>query len=234
MPAANCEGCGAPLGPPSPRGRPARYHGPACRQRAHRARLRAQASNQDWVALDEVDAAIADLRRRMATGRDPRPALARLLTAALGIANVHDVLLSNDPPGCARRSLLAVFCDPLAIGDPPSARDPRLRLAAAVGADKRSTAGWDKGIRVIAGGRVYPDGREVRYWSKKDTGQRHISAHELCCRSPMSIDCPPAPDCTTPDCRIRIQIMCPVHPVQGVAGALVRQPRRGSDAASPT
>lgn len=97
MQATTCSGCGEPLPPPSPRGRPARYHGPACRQRAHRARLRAQAIDQDWAALDEVDVAIADVRRRMAHCRDPRPALARLLTAALGIANVHGVHLSPDP-----------------------------------------------------------------------------------------------------------------------------------------
>lgn len=102
MQATTCKGCGKPLPPPSPRGRPARYHGPACRQKAHRARLRAQAIDQDWAALDEVDVAIADVRRLMATGRDPRPPLAHLLTAALRIANVHGVHLSTEPPRCAR------------------------------------------------------------------------------------------------------------------------------------
>lgn len=99
MQATTCKGCGEPLPPPSPRGRPARYHGPACRQRAHRARLRAQASNQDWAALDEVDVAIADVRRLLATGGDPRSALARFLTAALRISNVHGVFLSIERPG---------------------------------------------------------------------------------------------------------------------------------------
>lgn len=96
MQATTCKGCGEPLPPPSPRGRPARYHGPACRQKARRARLRAQDSNQDWAALDEVDAAVADVRRLMATGSDPQSALARLLTAALGIAAVHGVILAAD------------------------------------------------------------------------------------------------------------------------------------------
>lgn len=101
MQAATCQGCGEPLPPPSPRGRPARYHGSACRQRARRARLRAQANDQDWTALEGVDVAIADLRRLMATGRDPRPALTRLLTAALGIADLHGVYLSIERPGCS-------------------------------------------------------------------------------------------------------------------------------------
>lgn len=101
MQATTCKGCGEPLPPPSPRGRPGCYHGPACRQKARRARLRAQAIDQDWAALDEVDVAIADVRRLMATGQDPRPALARLLTAALGIADIYSVFLSIERSGCS-------------------------------------------------------------------------------------------------------------------------------------
>ncbi|AHH20222.1 putative transposase [Nocardia nova SH22a] len=55
--------------------------------------------------------------------------------------------------------------------EPPREEFLRLRragrspaeAAAAVGADKRSAQDWDKGIRVFYGGRVYPDGRVVRY-----------------------------------------------------------------------
>jgi IS30 family transposase len=39
----------------------------------------------------------------------------------------------------------------------------RAEAAAAVRADKRSAADWDKGIRIFHGGREYPDGRVVRY-----------------------------------------------------------------------
>ncbi len=39
----------------------------------------------------------------------------------------------------------------------------RAEAAAQVGVDKRSAQDWDKGIRVFYGGRVYPDGRVVRY-----------------------------------------------------------------------
>ena len=39
----------------------------------------------------------------------------------------------------------------------------RADAAREVGADKRSAADWDKGITIIHRGRVYPDGRTVRY-----------------------------------------------------------------------
>lgn len=96
MQASTCQGCGEPLPPSSPRGRPAQYHGPACRQRAHRARLRAKELDQDWRALEEVDAAIADVRRHMAAGDDPRSSLTRLLTAVLQAARLHGIVLSAD------------------------------------------------------------------------------------------------------------------------------------------
>ncbi|WP_431951365.1 IS30 family transposase [Nocardia lijiangensis] len=39
----------------------------------------------------------------------------------------------------------------------------RAQAARQVGADKRSAADWDKGITIIHRGRIYPDGRVVRY-----------------------------------------------------------------------
>ena len=39
----------------------------------------------------------------------------------------------------------------------------RADAARQVGVDKRSAQDWDKGIKPIPGGRVYPDGRVVRY-----------------------------------------------------------------------
>jgi transposase-like protein len=39
----------------------------------------------------------------------------------------------------------------------------RAQAAAGVGVDKRRAQDWDKGIRQFYGGRVYPDGRVVRY-----------------------------------------------------------------------
>lgn len=39
----------------------------------------------------------------------------------------------------------------------------RGQAAERVRADKRSAADWDKGITIVHRGRVYPDGRVVRY-----------------------------------------------------------------------
>lgn len=46
----------------------------------------------------------------------------------------------------------------------------RAEARAAVGADARSAADWDRGITVINRGRVYPDGRVVRYPGSKMAG----------------------------------------------------------------
>ena len=43
----------------------------------------------------------------------------------------------------------------------------RSEAAVAVRADARSAIDWDKGIKIIHRGRVYPDGRVVRYLDPK-------------------------------------------------------------------
>ena len=49
----------------------------------------------------------------------------------------------------------------------------RAEAAAAVGADRRSAVDWDKGITIINRGRVYPDGRVVRYPASTMPGMAH-------------------------------------------------------------
>ena len=46
----------------------------------------------------------------------------------------------------------------------------RVEARARVGADARSATDWDKGITIINRGRVYPDGRVVRYPVKNNDG----------------------------------------------------------------
>lgn len=65
----------------------------------------------------------------MVTGYDPQPALTRLLTAVVGIADIHGVFLSIERPGL--QLLIASNCR-LAIGPPrlnsrgtPTVRHPR-------------------------------------------------------------------------------------------------------------
>ena len=55
----------------------------------------------------------------------------------------------------------------------------RAEARARVGADNRSATDWDKGITIINRGRVYPDGRVVRYPlpARLDTGRRDATTH---------------------------------------------------------
>ncbi|WP_290050077.1 hypothetical protein [Amycolatopsis solani] len=74
-----CAGCGKTLSRPSGRGRPATYHGPACRQRARRARLATDPSRADLLdLLDRAGRAVAAARRAAMSGADPNAALAEL------------------------------------------------------------------------------------------------------------------------------------------------------------
>lgn len=78
-----CAGCGEVLPSPKERGRPARYHGPACRQRARRARLAANHVRTNLlVLLDRAGRAAADVRRAVTTGEDARAALGELAAVA--------------------------------------------------------------------------------------------------------------------------------------------------------
>ena len=52
----------------------------------------------------------------------------------------------------------------------------RSEAAAVVGADRRSAADWDRGITIIHRGRVYPDGRVVRYPDPKKPNVTHQKA----------------------------------------------------------
>jgi hypothetical protein len=85
-----CAGCGKTLPSPGGRGRPAAYHGPACRQRARRARLTAEPARADLLGLlDRAGRAVAAARRAATSGADPRAALAALaeLAAVAELAN---------------------------------------------------------------------------------------------------------------------------------------------------
>lgn len=70
MPEPICAGCGEMLPRPTGRGRPATYHGAACRQRARRARLAADPARTSLLALlDRAGRAVADARRAVTSGR---------------------------------------------------------------------------------------------------------------------------------------------------------------------
>ncbi|WP_216213773.1 hypothetical protein [Amycolatopsis aidingensis] len=77
-----CAGCGQPLPERavSGRGRRPRYHGPACRQRARRARISSERGDA-LTAVAEVEAATAALRAALLAGADPAAEVERLRTA---------------------------------------------------------------------------------------------------------------------------------------------------------
>ena len=78
-----CGGCGKTLPRARRRGRPARYHGAACRQRARRARLAADPGRADLLGLlDRAGQAVAAARRAALSGDDPGTALAELAAVA--------------------------------------------------------------------------------------------------------------------------------------------------------
>lgn len=81
-----CTGCGLELSTGARRGRPAKFHNAACRQRAHRARLASQYAHV-LDALTAVDAAVAELRRAMLTEPNPPESASRqLMLAATEVA----------------------------------------------------------------------------------------------------------------------------------------------------
>jgi hypothetical protein len=88
-----CSGCGQPLPVRGERGRPARYHDAACRQRARRARL---ASDQGALlaALSSVEGATAGLRAAVLTGGDTTVPARTLAQAA---AQATALVLPSEP-----------------------------------------------------------------------------------------------------------------------------------------
>lgn len=80
-----CAGCGSPLPAGSGRGRPARYHNAACRQRARRARL-ATANSELLDALAAVESATSEVRRAVLAGESPNEAGHQLAWAAAKLA----------------------------------------------------------------------------------------------------------------------------------------------------
>lgn len=75
-----CTGCGQPLATGANRGRPARYHNAACRQRARRARIATQHGDV-LAAVAAVETAAAEVRHAVLADGDVDQA-ARLFTRA--------------------------------------------------------------------------------------------------------------------------------------------------------
>lgn len=83
----NCTGCGQPLAVEAKRGRPARYHNAACRQRARRARVATQHGDV-LAAVAEIEAAAAEVRHAVLTDGDTDQAARQLTSAAAELAQL--------------------------------------------------------------------------------------------------------------------------------------------------
>jgi hypothetical protein len=90
-------GCGHELPARASRGRPARFHNAACRQRAHRAR-HASRHHDALAALTALEAAASELRRTLLTGSDTTEAGSRLVASA---TTVHALLPDAATPARA-------------------------------------------------------------------------------------------------------------------------------------
>lgn len=86
----NCAGCGQPLPAGTNRGRPARYHNAACRQRARRARLTTQHADV-LAAVAAVESAATEVRRALLTDGDAEQAASQLTRAAAELAQLVTV-----------------------------------------------------------------------------------------------------------------------------------------------
>lgn len=92
-----CVGCGRSLLERQSRGRPALYHGPACRQRARRARLGTDPGRIELLAVAErAEHASRALRRAVTTSQDHDAAVTELLAAAATLAALRDA--DNEQP----------------------------------------------------------------------------------------------------------------------------------------
>jgi hypothetical protein len=109
-----CAGCGQLLHVRRSRGRPARFHNAACRQRAHRAR-QASRHHDVLVAIAELEAATSELRRTVLTDADIDDAGRRLARAS---TVVHQLL-----PYSTKRNVAAV-----AGAYPPASADHADRI----------------------------------------------------------------------------------------------------------
>src|SRR5271168_2159105 len=90
-----CAGCGTALPTRPRRGRPARYHGPACRQRAHRARV-AFDGGEHLALIEAMDTALGAVRRQLLLGRELPDSTVAALGRVLVALGEHPALDTAD------------------------------------------------------------------------------------------------------------------------------------------
>lgn len=151
----DCAGCGQSLLVGAKRGRPARYHNAACRQRARRARL-ATDHGDVLAAVAAVEAAAAEVRHAVLTNNDTTQAASRLTGAATELARLvtpAPAILTDEPPA-------PPVTKPVTQDKPRASRAKRPTTLAPLDLDtvrlERSSDPTRTGWRVLAGAEDAP------------------------------------------------------------------------------
>lgn len=146
----DCAGCGQPLLVGAKRGRPARHHNAACRQRARRARL-ATDHGDVLAAVAAVESAAAEVRHAVLTNSDTVQAASRLAGAAADLARLvtpAHAIPANEPPA-------PPVTKPVTQDKPRTSRAKRPARLASLDLDtvrlERSSDPTRTGWRVLAG-----------------------------------------------------------------------------------
>ncbi|SMD19055.1 hypothetical protein SAMN05660733_05401 [Lentzea albidocapillata] len=145
-----CTGCGQPLEAGSKRGRPARYHNAACRQRARRARV-ATRHGDVLAAVAAVEAAAAEVRHAVLTDGNADQITHQLTRATAEVAR----LVTPAPAAEAAEPLAPAVTKPVTEAKPRTSRSPRSTRSAPLDLDtvrlERSSDSTRTGWRVLAG-----------------------------------------------------------------------------------
>ncbi|PWK82249.1 hypothetical protein C8D88_114117 [Lentzea atacamensis] len=151
----DCAGCGRPLLLGTKRGRPARYHNAACRQRARRARL-ATDHGDVLTAVAAVESAAAEVRHAVLANRDTAQAASRLAGAAAELARLvtpAPTVPTDEPPA-------PPVTKPVTEDKPRTSRAKRPARIAPLDLDtvrlERSSDPTRTGWRVLAGAEDAP------------------------------------------------------------------------------
>lgn len=150
-----CAGCGQPLPAGANRGRPARYHNAACRQRARRARLTTRHGDV-LAAVAAIETAAAEVRRALLADGDAERAASQLTQAAAELAQ----LVTVAPTVETTESPAPPVTKPVTEGKPRTSRAKPPARPALLDLDtvrlERSSDPTRSGWRVLAGAEDAP------------------------------------------------------------------------------
>lgn len=123
-----CAGCGEPMTTGSKRGRPARYHGATCRQRARRTRLTTH-HDAALSTLASLETAVSELRHAILTNKDTTEAHSRITAAAAELAEQLQPVHHSPTSPAADKPVTKYVTIPQTASAPDSAIAPGQAVA---------------------------------------------------------------------------------------------------------